>query len=86
MINIKIKAFFSLEDKSLLDKYANTSDLLAIFLESTLEDFVFSLFSLLVLPFVGLELGSTLVDGASDGANEGLPLSLGTDEGVSLGS
>jgi len=84
MINIKIKAFFSSEDKSLLDKYANTSDLLDMFLELTLEVLVFSL---LTLPlFVGLELGSILVEGESEGTNEGLPLSLGTAEGISLGS
>jgi len=69
----KTKAFFSSEVTSLLDKYANTSDLLAMFLELTLEDLPFPLFSLKLddlpdpLPlFVGLELGMTLVDGAED--------------------
>jgi len=60
-------------------------------LESTLEVFPFPFLSKLALPdllplFVGLELGSTLVEGTNDGANEGLPLSLGTSEGTTLGS
>ena len=65
MIKATTKAFFSSEVTSLLDKYANTSDLLDMFLESTLEDL--ALPDLLPL-FVGLELGSTLVDGKPDGS------------------
>ena len=82
MIKIKTKTFFSSEVKSILDKYAITSDLLAMFLESTLEDFFFPLFSLLALPdplppFELLSLGLSL----GRGEIEGVLISLGVCEG-----
>ena len=58
-------------------------------LESTLEVFPFPFLSKLALPdllplFVGLELGSTLVEGTNDGANEGQDNGLTTPDDLRL--